>query len=67
MYLKDVLDVDKIQHLPRQNGVNSKLHFTPDIVVVERILSEVVIANDNVYLDSTTGRSDSSLSGVITI
>ena len=63
--LKDALDAGKIQQPLRLNAVCTDTPFTPDMVVINRLLSSVNIVNDDVRGDGTTGWNDSSVCGVM--
>ena len=63
--LKDELDTGKIQQPLRLNAVCTDTPFTPDMVVINRLLSSVNIVNDDVRDNGTTGWNDSSVCGVM--
>ena len=65
--LKDASDADKLQQPLRLNYVNSELPFTPDMVVIDKLILSGYIATDDVCGDGTTDWDDSSVSGVMTV
>ena len=64
--LMDALDASKLQQPLRLNAISTDTLFTPDMVVMDRLLSSVNIATDDVRGDGTSGWNDSSVSQVRT-